>query len=183
MASEKIELEYLSWRKLYEIIIELAGRIKISNYKPDMIISVLKGGLIPARILMDLLSIGEIGFIGVKFYKGIVKHDSKPELTLPPTPSVNNKKILVVDDVVETGRTIQLVIDELYRYGVREVKTLTLYVKKQSPVLPDYYYKVTDKWIVFPWELVETTLNNIKLENVVSEDIELYNLIKKQLLA
>lgn len=182
MTVEKIDLEYLTWRKLYEAVIELACRIKKENYKPDMIVAVLKGGLIPARLLMDLLSINEIGFIGVKFYKGIVKHDVKPELTLPPIPSVNNKKILVVDDVVETGRTIQLVIDELFRYGAREVKTLTLYVKKWSPILPDYYYKVSDKWIVFPWEIVETVKNNVDLGSIVEEDVNLYKLIKNQLL-
>lgn len=182
MTSREPELEYLSWRKLYEVVVSLADRVRRSDYRPDIIVCVLKGGLIPSRILMDLLSVEEIGFVGVKFYKGIARHEAKPELTLPPVPGVSGKRVLVVDDVVETGRTIQLVLDELYRYGAREARVLTIYVKKWSPILPDYYYKITDKWVVFPWELVETSLNNVDLESIVGEDLELYKYIKKTLL-
>ncbi len=183
MVSERVEMEYISWKKLYLALVELANRIKCDGYKPDMIMGVLKGGLIPARILSDLLSIDNLGFIGVKFYKGLAKRDMKPELTLPPTPSVNGRKVLVVDDVVETGRTIQLVLDELYRYGAKEARTLTLYVKKWSPIVPDYYYKVTDKWIVFPWELVETSLNNVDLEPILGEDVDLYRVVRDKILS
>lgn len=182
MTGNSIEIEYISWKELHLALVKIVESIRRDNYKPDIIIGILKGGLIPARIIADLLSIDNIGIIGVKFYKGIAKREKKPELTIPPTPSVSGYKALVVDDVTETGRTLQLVLDELYRYGVKEAKTLTLYVKKWSPIIPDYYYKITDKWIVFPWELVETSLNNIKLENFVGEDIELYKVIRDKIL-
>ena len=182
MTTKQVKLEYVSWKQIYRMLVEIAHRIKRDGYKPDMVMGVLKGGLIPARIMSDLLRIDEIGIIGVKFYKGISTREAKPELTLPPTPSVSGKRVLVVDDVIETGRTIQLVLDELYRYGVKEVKTTTLYVKKWSPILPDYYYRITDKWIVFPWEIVETSSSDIELEGIVGEDIDLYRIVKDKLL-
>ncbi len=181
MKRNQVELEYITWKKLFLALVEIANSIKNKKYEPDMAMGIVKGGLIPARILADLLAIDEVGFIGVKFYKGIGAREAKPELTLPPTPSVSDKKVLVIDDVVETGRTIQLVLDELYRYGVGEAKTATIYVKKWSPILPDYYYGVTDKWIVFPWELVETSLNNIDLEEIIpEEEKELYRILKEK---
>lgn len=168
---------------MVSMLIDLASSIEKEHYRPEMIIGVLKGGIIPARIMSDLLDIEEMGIIGVRFYKGVSLREAKPELTIPPTPNVRGKNVLVVDDVIETGRTLQLVIDELYRYGVREVKTLSLYVKKWSPILPDYYHSVTDKWIVFPWEIRETLKNNIGLDNIISrEDYKLYKDIVEKIL-
>jgi len=179
--TESVELEYISWRELHKAMITLASRIRTAGYDPDMIVGVLKGGLIPARILADLLEVDELGFIGVRFYKSVSKREAKPEITIPPIPSVSGKKLLLVDDVVDTGRTLQLVVDELYRYGCLEVKTLAIYVKKWSPILPDYYYKVTDKWVVFPWELVETSNSGFNLENVAGEDRDIYSYMCSEL--
>jgi len=179
--AEGVELEYISWRELHKALIILASRIRATGYKPDMIVGVLKGGLIPARILADLLEIGELGFIGVRFYRGVSKREAKPEITIPPVPSVSGRKLLLVDDIVDTGRTLQLVVDELYRYGCLEVKTLAIYVKKWSPVLPDYYYRVTDKWVVFPWELAETSNSGFNLESVVGEDLDIYSYMCREL--
>jgi len=181
MTSENITVEYVSWKQIYHALVEIAVMIKNDNYKPDIIVGVFKGGLIPARILADLLSIDNLGFIGVKFYKGVGERDVKPILVFPPTPSVRDLNVLVVDDVIESGRTIQLVVDELYRYKALKVKIATIFVKKRSPIMPDYYYKMTDKWIVFPWEIVETVKQGIQLNNL-GDDNDLYLLLEKKLL-
>jgi len=175
-------MEYISWHSLYLALVEIASRIRNDNYVPDIIVGILKGGIIPARILSDLLSVDVIGFIGVRFYRRVGVRESRPELTLPPMPSVRGKKVLVADDVIETGRTLQLVLDELSRYGASEIRSATVYVKKRSPVFPDYYYKVTDKWVVFPWEYVETAKEVGDLEEIVGEDKQLYIVVKKEFL-
>jgi hypoxanthine phosphoribosyltransferase len=173
------EIEYVSWKKIHLALIELAHRIT-GEYKPDIIYAVLKGGLIPARILADLLSIEEIGFIGVKMYRGVGIRGAGPELTLPPTINVKDKTVLVVDDVVDTGLTLQLVVDELRRYGAREVKTLALYVKPWSIVYPDYYFEETNKWVVFPWEIVETLRSiNLGREHMIEDYILLEAINRK----
>jgi len=182
MQKSTVELEYISWKELHLALVKLAAKVKMSEYKPSIVIGVLKGGLIPARIMADLLAVSELGFIGVRFYKGVSKREAKPEITLPPMPSVSGRKVLLIDDIVDTGRTIQLAVDELYRYGAAEVKSMAIYVKKWSPVIPDYYYKVTDKWVVFPWELVETTTNGYDLESLVGEDREIYKCVLNELL-
>jgi len=179
MESNNIEIEYISWKHLHLALITLVNNMVSTGFKPDIIYAVIKGGLIPARILSDLLEIDEIGFVGVKFYKGINTREAKPELTLPPTTSVRNKKILVVDDVVDSGRTLQLVIEELTRYGAKEIKSLAIFVKPWSPIYPDYYYKETNKWVVFPWELVETSKELQLRENDLGEDYIIYENLKK----
>lgn len=173
---------YVSWREVVKASIHVASLVKKNGFKPDAIVAILKGGVIPARIMADLLRVGEIGFIGVKFYKKPCVHDAKPELTTPLTISVRGKRILIVDDVVETSRSMQLVIDELGRYGAGTVKTATLYVKQWSSMFPDYYYLVVDKWLVFPWEIVETTLSGVNIFDYVKEDLDLLSLISAEFL-
>jgi len=182
MVDREQDIIYVSWRRFLEMMVELASIIKRDGYCPEMIIAVSKGGLIPARVLSDLIDVNEMGFIGVRFYKAVKQHDAKPELLIPPTPSVSGKKILVVDDIVDTGRTLQLVIDELYRYGAREVKTLALFIKEWATIIPDYYLLVTSKWVVFPWEIVETTKSIEVDEDLFESDGELYRLIRDKLL-
>lgn len=66
------------------------------------------------------------------------------------TESIRGQKLLVVDDVADTGRTLQLVLDLLRGLGA-EARSAVLYAKSQSVVSPDYVWRRTDEWIVFPW--------------------------------
>ncbi|ABN69712.1 phosphoribosyltransferase [Staphylothermus marinus F1] len=182
MTGEKIKLEYISWKQLHIALINLAKTMISEGYRPDIIYAVIKGGLIPARILSDLLEVDQIGFIGVKFYKGIGTREAKPELTLPPTHPVRNKNVLVVDDVVDSGRTLQLVLEELNRYGARNIKSLVIYVKPWSPIYPDYYYKETRNWVVFPWEIIETSRETSINPEDLGEDKTIFQSILRSLI-
>ena len=62
---------------------------------------------------------------------------------------------LLVDDVSDSGRTLQVAIDLARLYGAREVRTATLYIKKKTMLVPDYFVEEVDRWIVFPWEYGE----------------------------
>ncbi|MEM2420182.1 MAG: phosphoribosyltransferase family protein, partial [Acidilobaceae archaeon] len=64
---------------------------------------------------------------------------------------IYNKNTLIVDDVSDTGRTLQLALDYIRHYSPKEIKTVTLYVKPWTNLIPDYYAEITDKWLVFPW--------------------------------
>lgn len=180
MAEKKVPLEYVSWRKLHLILGELALRVLNSGFKPDIIYAVIKGGLIPARILADFLGVDTIGFIGVRFYKRVGERTAKPELTLPPTVNVRDQDVLIVDDVVESGRTLQLVIEELSRYGAGKIKSLALYVKPWRTYTPDYYYESTANWLVFPWEIAETYKERKDLEEILSnEESRVISIVKR----
>jgi len=172
MAGDKeLKIMFLGWNELHRILLDLAIRIKNSDMEFDTIYAIMKGGLIPARILMDLLDIDELGVIGVRFYKNIGIHGKKPVITQPPTIGVTGKRVLVVDDVVDTGKTLQLVIEELIRYDAEKIVSLAIYVKPWAMMFPDLYYGVTDKWIVFPWEVRETIVEGIELGEYVRDPI------------
>lgn len=160
----EIRVRYVSWSSIQVILAELAKRV-IGSYKPDILIAIAKGGLIPSRILLDLLGIEEMGVVEVKFYKGPGVRIEKPFIKSIAIPPLKDKMVLVVDDVVDTGRTIQLVIDTISPYAPRAVKTMVLYLKPWSTYMPDYFYEVTSDWIVFPWEICETRREGIHLDD------------------
>ena len=154
--AEKPPLKYVSWEDIHKALAVLSGRVR-ETFHPEILVAIAKGGYIPARILSDLLNINEIGFIEIKFYKEIGKTREKPVVYQFSLKNIEGRNILLVDDVVDSARTMQTATNLLSNFGAREIRSLAIYVKKWSPLLPDYYWEVSDKWIVFPWEVCETT--------------------------
>ncbi|MCW4034381.1 MAG: phosphoribosyltransferase [Candidatus Bathyarchaeota archaeon] len=154
---DNIELLLPSWDQIYSLTLNLAEKIKNSNFVPDTIVGVSRGGWVPARILSDLLENSNITNVATEFYVGIAQTKQEPTITQPISISVKGKKVLVVDDIADTGKSLKHVTAHLAEHGASEVKVATIYYKPLSIVLPDYYEKQTSSWVVFPWERKETT--------------------------
>ncbi|WP_434730864.1 phosphoribosyltransferase [Thermogladius sp. KZ2Tp1] len=152
---DKTSLKYVTWDEIHKALAVLSRRVR-ETFKPDILVAIAKGGYIPARILSDFLNVGEIGFVEIKFYKEIGKTRERPVVYQFSLRNIEGVNALLVDDVVDSGRTLQTATNLLSNFGAREIRSLAIYVKKWSPVLPDYYWEVSDKWIVFPWEICET---------------------------
>lgn len=137
------------------MVIQLAKEVKASSFKPEVIVGVSRGGWPPARIMSDLLENDNLANMKVVFYKDIGVRNRKPVITQPVTSAVKGKKVLVVDDVSDSGHSLRVVSSHLREKGARGVKFCTLYLKPQSVFVPDYYARQTRKWIIFPWERLE----------------------------
>jgi len=158
----EIELEIPSWEQIYEMLLNLADKIKKDGFKPDVLVGVCRGGWPPARVLSDLLENPQLANVKVEFYAGVAETKGEPVITQPVSVSVMGKKVLVVDDVTDTGESLRLVKQHLDEMGATEVKVATIYYKPWSKLVPDYYEKKTSKWIVFPWERKESVTSLIK---------------------
>ena len=158
MVSE-LRFEVATWTSIYSMLVELAERVHRSNFKPDILVGISRGGWIPTRVLSDLLENPFITSVGAAFYVGLSQTNHEPDLTQPLSINVFNKKILLVDDVVDTGKSATLMRSHINRKGAKEIRLLTLYYKPQSIVKPDFYSKETREWIIFPWEIKETLRN------------------------
>ncbi|RJS90255.1 phosphoribosyltransferase [Candidatus Bathyarchaeota archaeon] len=154
-----VEFEVPTWDEIYEMLLSLAEKIQKDNFCPDLIIGICRGGWPPARVMSDLLGNPKLANISVEFYVDIARTRNKPILTEPVSLSVEGKKVLILDDVADTGKTLELVKNHLINKGVKRIKIATIYYKPWSIVRPDYYEKKTRKWIVFPWERKETVRN------------------------
>lgn len=144
-----------SWDEIYDMLVSLAKEIKSSGYMPEVIVGVSRGGWPPARVMSDLLQNSNIANMKVEFYKDIGVRSKKPRITQPVTSQVTGKRVLVVDDVADTGHSLKVVANHLMRKKARDLKVSTIYLKPQSVFRPDFYAKTTRKWIIFPWERLE----------------------------
>lgn len=154
--SEQLDFEVPSWKQIYDMLLALADKINAEGFKPDVIVGVCRGGWPPARVISDLLENAELANVKAEFYLGVGETKGEPVITQPVSTSVLGKKVLVVDEVADTGKSLRLVKEHLMERGAVEVKIATIYYKPWSIVIPDYYEKETSRWIVFPWEVKET---------------------------
>jgi len=145
----------LTWREIELLSLEIAERVS-STQRVDAIIAILRGGWLPASLIADYMGIKKLGAIEVKFYKAIGETAEKPVVVQPLTMSIRGLRILVVDDVSDTGKTLATTVSFLNHYGPQEVKTATLFLKPWSTFKPDYYARETASWIIFPWDKAET---------------------------
>jgi len=150
------QYEVPSWNQIYDILQVQAQKIQDSHYKPDIIVGVARGGLVPARILMDLLDIRNFAIIQIEYYQGINKPGAQPILKQCLNTELSGKKVMLVDDVSDGGQSLQLAKKHLQEKGAGEVKIATLYIKPQTVTIPDFFEKQTSSWIVFPWDVEET---------------------------
>ena len=175
------QFEVLSWDFTYQLLIELANKIKRSNYRPDLIVGISRGGWPPARVISDFLENPNIANIKVEFYSDITKTLKKPVITQNISMPVREKSVLLVDDVADTGTTLKLVYDKLITNKAKDVKVATLYYKPKSVFKPDFYMMETNAWVIFPWERYESVKSlgskmierGLKLEEVEFELIKL----------
>ncbi|MFB0523573.1 MAG: phosphoribosyltransferase, partial [Candidatus Bathyarchaeia archaeon] len=110
--------------------------------------------------------------VKAEFYLGVAETKGEPLITQPVSVSVRNKKVLLMDDVADTGKSLRLVRAHLKEKGATEVKIATIYYKPWSVVIPDYYAKETRSWIIFPWERKETIRNVIKRYKKEGKSVE-----------
>jgi hypoxanthine phosphoribosyltransferase len=151
-----LTFETVEWDHVYSLLLEIADRIKESEFKADVIVGISRGGLLPARILSDLLDNPHLANIKVEFYVDIDQTKEVPVITQPVSVSVKDKRVLIVDDITDSGQSFRLVWETLAQEAA-EVKTVTIYHKPWSCFTPDIYAQETEAWVIFPWEFRETT--------------------------
>ena len=126
-ASTAPDREVLTWQGFGDASRELTRQIVASEWIPDLIVAIARGGLIPA---------GAIAY------------------------AMDGKRVLVVDDVADSGKTLKMVMDLIDEHGLSldgsssirvDARSAVIYKKPVSIIEPDYVWHLTDKWINFPW--------------------------------
>jgi uncharacterized protein len=142
----------MRWNDVGESARFLAKAVHDDGYRPDIILAIARGGLIPAAALGYALDIKNTYVMNVAFYTGVDQRLDVP-MVLPPVPDlvdVADADVLIVDDVADTGRTLE-VVHAFCAGKVANVRTAVLYEKDRSTVRCDYVWRRTDLWITFPW--------------------------------
>jgi len=147
--------EMLSWETFGSASRELAEQVAASGFVPDVIMAIARGGLFIAGALGYDLDVKNLHVVNVEFYTGVDERLDMPVM-LPPVPAavdLAGARVLIADDVADTGETLKLVHD-FCRDHVAEARIAVIYEKPRSLVKSDYVWRRTDLWIEFPWSLL-----------------------------
>ncbi len=150
----KHRLWHLGWARYGTMANSLASMVKAKGTKFDIVIGIARGGIPLAMVIADAIEV-RMDIINVKSYTGI-RQRGKPMILSTLTSGIKGKRVLLVDDLIEEGETMHTVLGFLSKEKPLEIRTAVLFKKPWSKFEPDFYLKVVDKWIVFPWDRFET---------------------------
>ncbi|MDG6221048.1 MAG: phosphoribosyltransferase [Candidatus Thermoplasmatota archaeon] len=153
---DKIECHLMTWDEMQVLAVEVAKKIQDSGYKPDLVVALARGGLVPARAICDFLVLSNLVAIKVEHWGITAGITGQATITYSLNIDLKGKKILLVDDITDTGESMLKVLDYVHKEGVDEVKTATLMHITGSKYEPDFHAKeIKWKWVIFPWNFHE----------------------------
>ncbi len=149
--------EYTSWNAFYRLCGRLYERITASGFHPDTIIAIARGGYAPARIMSDFFGVMNLVSLKIEHYHG---PDKMPRAVVryPLAADISGQKLLLVDDVSDSGDTFNVALTHLEKCGSPAcLRTAVLHHKTSSRFEPDYFARriVKWRWITYPWAVVE----------------------------
>lgn len=172
--SIEMSKQYINPNNLHQYSIELAKKIIADDFKPNWIIAIWRGGCPIGMYVQGLLK--HFGCNADHIAIRTSSYDSVGVAALPRVHGLEyvvknmqcTDKVLIVDDVFDSGRSIKAVVTKMQRklranYPT-DVRIATLYYKPENnktDIVPNYWYEKTDKWLVFPHEFEDLTKSEI----------------------
>ncbi|HSD98087.1 MAG TPA: phosphoribosyltransferase family protein [Patescibacteria group bacterium] len=144
----------ISWQRYEKDAISLAKKIRDEYGRIDEIIAIARGGIVLSRILSDILD-ARISFITIESYKNFDQQKT-PVITHLLSKKFTNEKILLVDELADSGATFLRATAYLKESNVMSFITASLYIKPRTKYVPHFYEEQLNGWIILPYELRET---------------------------
>jgi hypoxanthine phosphoribosyltransferase len=149
--------ELISWNRFYALARHLALKVCESGFQPDIIVAIERGGYMPARVISDLLGVTNLTGFRIEHYQA-THREPVAVVRYPLSVEVGDQRVLLVDDVSDTGDTFRVALDHLGgQASPTEIRTAALHHKVISSFVPDLYaVKVAQwRWIIYPWAVIE----------------------------
>lgn len=143
----------ISWKEYHSLSQKIAAAILVHEAPFDCIVAIGRGGLTFGHLLSDFLRI-PISSITIQSYTDI-QQQGEVKITGALSERIDNKRVLLVDDIADTGTTLKRAVSYLKEFDPKTITTATLFYKPHSSVRPDYFAKQTTQWILQPFEVTE----------------------------
>ncbi len=153
---------YINWSEYGNLAEALAEKVRANEKKYDLVVGIARGGIPVAMVVSDHLNV-KIDFVNVKSYNDIGKRTA-PRILSTLTEGVEDKDVLLVDDLVDQGDTMSFMKRFLMEQKPKSLETAVMFKKPWSTVEPDYYLESVSEWIVFPFELGEVGRQRSEME-------------------
>lgn len=149
------ERESLGWLEFGDAARHLASDVVQTGFVPDVVVAIARGGLLLGGAIAYALDVKSCGALNVEFYTGVDARLPEPVVLAPllDDASMRGKRVLLVDDVSDSGRTLAMSV-EILRASGADVRSVCLYTKPGTVLEPDFFWRKTDRWINFPWSVL-----------------------------
>ena len=174
--------ELITWEHFYKLARKLSLSMYNASFQPEIIVAISRGGCIPARVICDYLDVFNLDVIKIEHYHGVHK-EKTAILRYPLSADITGKRVLLIDDVSDTGDSFDVAIQHLVESGEpAELKTAALHHKTVSSYMPDYYAEIVHewRWIIYPWAVMEDLRSILGSMETPAETIEEFDRYLKQ---
>ncbi|WP_160134894.1 phosphoribosyltransferase [Halococcus salsus] len=147
-----------NWEYIYGRCRAVANQVKRAEYEPDVVVALARGGWFAGRCLCDFLGLDDLTSLKMEHYVGTAQKTGEPEIRYPmPEGSVEGKDVLIIDDIADTGGSIERAHEYVTDRDPNAVRTATLQLLGTSEFEPDFVGERLDEWtwVVYPWNFIE----------------------------
>ncbi|KQB33640.1 MULTISPECIES: phosphoribosyltransferase [Acidiplasma] len=166
---------YVTWQDIEDWCSGILDMVLEDRYNPDVIVGIARGGLVPARMISDYLIKKELISIKTEHWGLTANMDGKAVLAGKTNYDMSGKKVLLVDDITDTGESMKVALDYIKSLNPSVVKSASMLYVNEASFRPDYFgigIKKNDwAWFIFPWNVYEDTYNLLK--KFLSEPLDL----------
>lgn len=148
------KLKYVSWSEFHQLGFELADQLEDYPESFDFIVSIARGGHTISRILSDFLKLPIYSF-SIQSYTAI-ETQGELEITEEMSIDLQGKSILLVDEVIDSGKTLVRALDYLNEFEPSKITSVAMHIKPKTIAKPDFYVEETSDWIIYPYEIRES---------------------------
>jgi hypoxanthine phosphoribosyltransferase len=161
---EQLRCELISWAEVERLCQRLAGLIRESGYRPDLVIAIGRGGYVPARLLCDYMHIMELTSIKIEHYLSGANRQEEAVIRYPLKADIRGLRVLVVDDVNDTGDTLEAATQHLQTFQPGEIRTAVMHDKAVTRFDVDYSARkiIKWRWLIYPWAVNEDVSDFLK---------------------
>ncbi len=168
--AKKFRCRLVSWKDIERWSKDIVKKVTESGYEPEIVIGLARGGLVPARLISDYLNIKDLYAVKTEHWGVTATPDGKAKLAQGLQVDISGKRVLVVDDITDTGQSLKLAVEHIAVHKPKEIRSATLLHITHSKYVPHYYSEEVPEdnwtWFIFPWNVYED------LRNLVRQAIE-----------
>jgi hypoxanthine phosphoribosyltransferase len=161
---EEFNCTITNWEYIYGLCRTVSTEVKNSEFEPDVIVALARGGWFAGRCICDFLGLDDLTSLKMEHYVGTAQKTGEPQIRYPmPEGSVEGKDVLIIDDIADTGGSIRHAHEYVTERGASEVHTATLQLLQTSEFEPDFIGERLEEWawVVYPWNFIEDMIDLI----------------------
>ncbi|WP_435128269.1 phosphoribosyltransferase [Halobaculum sp. D14] len=153
-----------NWEYIYDLCRQVSNDVKAAEFEPDVVVALARGGWFAGRCICDFLGLNDLTSLKMEHYVGAAQQSGEPTVRYPmPEGSVQDKDVLIIDDIADTGGSIKRAQEYVEERGAGDIRTATLQLLQTSEFDPDYVGEQLEEWtwVVYPWNFIEDMVDLI----------------------